>query len=203
MNTLLTDQGDPMNTFLTQLCLYLGLKPEHTELLQERDTRDIWRQLAIWLLVDEEYGVICFAEPSSREREAIQQVADLYIQNCKDVDAWNKAAKDAKEIVDDAKLIANLAKIARDAFFCRAFSQFAAFSSAEFFASSAYTPTMDLSASAMEAAADAFAYATNANIKNDLLKNDFKSKHIAVRKQHFILMADKLIELINAAPLMK
>lgn len=192
-----------MNTLLTELCSYLNIKQEHTALLQERDTSDIWRQLAIWFLVDEEYGVICFAEPSSREREAIQYVADLYIQNCKDVDAWNKAAKDAKEIVDDAKLIANLAEIARDAFFCRAFSKFAAFSSAKFFASSAYTPTMALSTSAIEAAADAFAYATNANIKNDLLKNDLTSKHIAVRKQHFILMADKLIELINAAPMMK
>ena len=173
-------------------------RSQYDKLIAERDTSDVWRQFALWFLVDPDHGVIRFTTPLMGS-SIIMKIAQLYIDNCQDIDAWHKAAKYAKEIADDAKLFANLAKISGDAFFSRAFSEFAAFSSAELFASCAYIPTM--ARSALEAAATAFAYATNANVKTSLLKNDFSSKRIAVFAQHRILMAKKLLELLQLAPL--
>ncbi len=64
-----------MNILLSSLCSHLDLKPEHTALLDERDTSDVWRQFAIWLLVDEEHGVLRFTNPGTPQYKAIQQVA--------------------------------------------------------------------------------------------------------------------------------
>ena len=83
-----------MNILLSSLCSHLHLKPGHTALLNKRDTSDVWRQFVTWLLVDSDDGVIRFTKPGSLQYHAIQQVAQLYIEDCKDADAW-KAAYDA------------------------------------------------------------------------------------------------------------
>ena len=88
---------------IRNLCKYIhkALLPElsedfhidYSDLLRERDTSDIWRQFAIWLLVDSGYGVIRFTNPGTPQYNAINRIAQLYIEDCKDADAW-KAAKD-------------------------------------------------------------------------------------------------------------
>ena len=164
-----------MNTLLAELCLYLGLNPEHTALLNERDTSDVWRQFAIWLLVDEEYGVIRFADPRSRGREEIQQVADLYIQKCKDIESFKVIGKYIRCV--------NNAKSAAEA-------------TATYAAAAAYTSD-DNAMLAATAAATAVAYVT-AYINSFARNTDFFDAAIRV---HFECMANKLLELLQAAPM--
>ncbi len=161
-----------MNTLLAKLCSHLGLKPEHTALLNERDTSDVWRQFAIWLLVDEEYGVIGFTRRGSQLHKVIQQVAQLYIEDCKDRKRW-KAAKDAAWSVDAYEAYAATdAAAATDAGYAGyAAAAAEAASSAAFYAAYAY------------AAAAAAAYAA------------------AASAAHYERMANKLIKLLQAAPL--
>ncbi len=84
-----------MNTSLTILCRYLELRPQYLKLLKERDTSDVWRQFAIWMLVDAEHRVIRFTTPGSEQYHAISKVAKLYTEDCKDITTWKTAAEDA------------------------------------------------------------------------------------------------------------
>jgi len=164
-----------MNTLLTELCSDLNLKPQHIELLDERDTSDVWRQFAIWLLVDEEHGVIRFTNPGSLQREEIQHVADLYIQKCKDIESFKVIGKYIRYV--------NNAKSAAEA-------------TATYAAAAAYTSD-DNAMLAATAAATAVAYVT-AYINSFARNTDFFDAAIRV---HFECMANKLIELLQAAPL--
>ena len=60
------------------------VRSQYDKLIAERDTSDVWRQFAIWLLIDPDHGVIRFSKPDSKQYQAIQDVADLYDENCKD-----------------------------------------------------------------------------------------------------------------------
>jgi hypothetical protein len=60
-------------------------------LLKERDTSDVWRQIAIWILVDPADGVKRLTAPGSEQYDAISNVAQLYTEDCKDIQAWEKA----------------------------------------------------------------------------------------------------------------
>ena len=162
-----------MNTLLAKLCSHLGLKPEHTALLNERDTSDVWRQFAIWLLVDEEYGVIRFTKPDSLQYKAIQQVAQLYINDCEYIKPWRDA-------VDAAWSAAEAASAA--AFYAAARSANYAVWSATHAAWSVAWSAAEAAPKAADAAEDAWSAAATA-------------------AAHYECMADKLIELINAAPL--
>ena len=80
----------------------ISFREEFDATYSGKDISDVWRQFAIWMLVDPEHGVIRFTDFSSRYngnypwgnlRAAIQHVAELYIHDCKDEDQW----KDAKE----------------------------------------------------------------------------------------------------------
>ena len=152
-----------MNTLLTTLCSHLHLKPEHTALLDERDTSDVWRQFAIWVLVGPHDGVIRLTRRGSLQYNAIQRVANLYIQDCKDVDAW-------KEAYDAATY-------------------------------AAYADTAWYALSAAYAACSAAWYAARAADAGNYV-SDVTDSEVA-ESAHYERMADKLIELLQAAPLMK
>lgn len=162
-----------MNTLLAELCSYLDLKPEHTALLHERDTSNIWRQFAIWLLVDEEYGVIRFTKPGTKQCEIILQFAELYIKDCKDKKLWD-VAHAAYSYADD------------DAAFCPT-------AAAWYALSAAYGVAAGYAAHAAYRAARAAAYY--------YADDDDADAWSAATDAHYQRMEDKLIELINAAPL--
>ncbi len=81
-----------MNISLTHLCDYLKIEPQYLKLLSERDTSDVWRQFAIWILADPKHGVWRFTRPGSEQYHAINKVAQLYIDDCKDVQVWEETA---------------------------------------------------------------------------------------------------------------
>ena len=72
------------------------VRSQYKKLIAERDTSDVWRQFAIWFLVDPDHGVIRFTKHDSREYRVIKHVARLYDENCKDRNAWRKATSAAK-----------------------------------------------------------------------------------------------------------
>ena len=166
-----------MNTLLSSLCSHLHLKPEHTALLDERDTSDVWRQFAIWSLVGPDDGVIRFTKPDSLQYNAIVQVAQLYIEDCKDIDAWKAASAAASSASAAAAAAAASASAAWSAAWAAAWA-------AAWSANTSYYAA-DASAAASYAA-DAAGYAAD---------------DAAAADAHYERIADKLIELINAAPL--
>jgi hypothetical protein len=91
-----------MNTSLTEVCKYLEFDKQDLELLEQRDTSDVWRQLAIWILVDPKDGVIRLTKPNSIQYDAISNVAQLYIDDCKDAQVWEDAATAARAATNSA-----------------------------------------------------------------------------------------------------
>ena len=83
------------------------VRSQYDKLIAERDTSDVWRQFAIWFLVDPDHGVIRFTKHDSREYRVIKHVARLYDENCKDRNAWRKAAWDADKAADAADTAAD------------------------------------------------------------------------------------------------
>ena len=67
-------------------------RSQYDKLIAERNTSDVWRQFALWLLIDPDHGVIRFTKYDSKQHAAIQRVARLYDENCKDRKLWDKAA---------------------------------------------------------------------------------------------------------------
>ena len=152
-------------------------------LAQERDTSDVWRQFAIWLLVGPDDGVLRFTEAGSLQYKAINRVADLYINDCKDVDAWQKAG--AKAAYYGSYVYADYAAWhASQAAACAACA-----------AGAPYAARASYAASYAAAAAEAAAYAAaGAHAADDAAWS-------AAKAAHYERMADKLIELLQAAPL--
>ncbi len=165
-----------MNISLATLCSHLDIEPEHTELLNERDTSDVWRQFAIWSLVGPDDGVIRFTKPGTPQYNAINRIAQLYINDCKDIDAWEAAmaAADA-EAPDDTD-----AADAEAAYYAAWCAIADAADAAD--ATDAYIDVITNDVAAAKAASYTAAYDNEANA-------------------YYERMADKLIELINAAPL--
>ena len=88
-------------------------RSQYDKLIAERDTSDVLRQFALWFLVDKDYGVIRFTKPDSKQHAAIQRVARLYDENCKDRELsirFSTAADDAADAFcaacDAAKAVA-------------------------------------------------------------------------------------------------
>ena len=179
-----------MNIQLNQLAVYLvenisndaapHVRSQYDKLIAERDTSDVWRQFALWFLVDPDHGVIRFTKPDSKEHAAINHVAYLYAQNCKDREIWEAAAyyaawADAKS----AEAAAQCAVLtARDAPYSAATA-----------ATAAWAARAVANATAWAArAANATAWAAWAAAN-------------AARLSFYNRMADKLLELLQSAPL--
>ncbi len=95
-----------MNTRLTEVCKYLAFDKQDLELLEQRDTSDVWWQFAIWLLVDPDRGFIRFTKPGSDQHDVITYVAQLYREDCKDLQTWKTAAHAAYTAFDSATTLA-------------------------------------------------------------------------------------------------
>ncbi len=168
-----------MNILLSSLCSHLHLKPGHTALLNKRDTSDVWRQFVTWLLVDSDDGVIRFTKPGSLQYHAIQQVAQLYIEDCKDANAWEAAFYAAEAACAAcANCAANAAYYAAKAAF------YAIYSTAWYAADEADAETACATCAAFDAAWSAYAAAD-------------------AYAAYYERMANKLIELLQAAPMIK
>lgn len=154
---------------------------QRKKLINERDTSDVWRQFAIWLLVDEEYGVIRFTKPDSKQYQVIKNVANLYIDDCKDAERWHAAMAAAEDATDAAY------SAAYPAAWAAASAAYYAAWCAKADAADAYADaTIDAAA---EAATDADPY-----VFADAAYDDEADAH-------FERMANKLIELLQAAPM--
>lgn len=68
---------------------------EVSSLMSKRDTSGVWRQFAIWMLIDPEHGVIKFSEIGSDQYNTIQNVAQLYIDDCKDIEKFRSSCPSA------------------------------------------------------------------------------------------------------------
>ena len=159
---------------------------DYSELLRERDTSDIWRQFAIWLLVDSEYGLISlvkekpiglrllneieeYKEIQKKKRIAIQQVAQLYIDDCKDIVASKVAYDFAIRLRNDCIL------------------------------GNCYTGNSELLT-----AVALCALAASDDISTYLAKSISVAASVSSDSDaHYERMANKLIELLQAAPLME
>lgn len=100
-----------MNELLTRIgnSIYKDLLSEDTQkenakefiekfdsLIKQRDTSDVWRQFVIFMLIDPAYGAIKFTKIGSIQYDAIQRVAQLYIDDCKDADQWRAASSEVE-----------------------------------------------------------------------------------------------------------
>ena len=125
-----------------------------------------------WLLVDPNDGVIKFAK-NDNVRKAIQAVADLFEK---------KMA--GKLVTPEQWEVVRLAAAASASSASSAASAYAASASSDYASASAAASASSAAAFAYADAADAFAYAADA----------------AARKKAFIRQAEKLLELMAAAP---
>ena len=132
-------------------------RQEYDKLIAERDTSDVWRQFAIWLLVDPDDGVIRFTKPDSKEHAAIKNVAYLYSTHCQDRKIWKEAAKVAKAAWNDTMFAEHAADAAVEAAY-EAAKAAAAEAEAAYYARAARAARAALAAArAAEHAADAWA----------------------------------------------
>lgn len=154
-----------------------------------KDTSDVWRQFAIWMLVDKDHGVIKFTKPGTHEHNVIQRVALLYIDNCKDIELWREAVKDAMKadwVADD-----NADKHAGMPVAIEA-----AYAAYNYFAAEHAAMAADHAASACYSA-----WVNNWTAHDDeyddeyLVNNETANDDAAYKK-----MAEKLIELLKQAP---
>jgi hypothetical protein len=140
----------------------------------------VWPKFAVWMLVDSEWGVVRFAR-SARSKEAIRDVAALYARIAEGgevgIDEWKAAAAAAAR---SSAAAASCAVSAATAYIYT--YDYAFFGDA---ANAAANTAANYAAEAH--AAGAFAYASSYGIY----------KHQKVRAAQ----ADKLLELMSAAPL--
>ena len=171
---------------------------QYDKLIAERDTSDVWRQFAIWLLVDPDHGVIRFTKPDSERYQAIKHVAYLYSTHCKDRELWEyaSAAFDADADADAASwAAASAAYYAARAEWSAAYYAHAAAAAAHAAAAAAYYAAAAVKAAAGAAAARA-AYAA-ARAAAWSAEADAWAAAFAEAHRH---MADKLLELLQSAP---
>jgi hypothetical protein len=146
-----------------------------------KDLGNIYKHFFIWLLVDEKDGVIKYAKKDSTKK-AIQDVADLLQKSLLEKVSSEQFREVRKAAAADAAAYAAAyaAYAAADA--AAAYAADAADAAAYAAAAAAYA------ADAAAAAADAAAYAAAAD-----------AAAAAARKKMYSRMADKLIELLQAA----
>ena len=176
-----------MNIKLNELADYLAksvskdaphYRQEYDKLIAERDTSDVWRQFAIWLLVPDD-GVIRFTKPNSKQHAVIKNVAYLYLTHCQDRKIWKAAVKDADADADAAS--------------------WAAASAAYYAARAAWSAAFDAHAHAAAAAAY---YAAAAAVKAAAQVDAADAAYAAAgaTAAAYKHMADKLLELLQSAP---
>jgi hypothetical protein len=100
-NKLLIDLGNYIKNQLTEEKAD-NFHEQYCALIEKCDTSDIWRQFAIWLLLDPDDGVIRFIGSETTQDKAINLIAQLYIDNCRDIELWETAVKTAKSAADAA-----------------------------------------------------------------------------------------------------
>ena len=199
-----------MNIQLNPLAVYLvenisndaapHFRSQYDKLIAERDTSDVWRQFAIWLLVDPDHGVIRFTKHDSPQYRAIKHVARLYAENCKHANVWLKAAWDADKAADAAErttfnvtayTLVAAACAGNDADCNTAWDNVATFRAVVKAADAA----VDAAYAAATDAAKAAAYAVDA-AKAAAYAVDAKAARLSFYKH----MAEKLLELLQLAP---
>ena len=161
------------------------VRSQYDKLIAERDTSDVWRQFAIWLLVDPDHGVIRFTKFDSWKYRAIRHVAYLYSTHCQDRKIWKEAAKVAKAAWNDTMFAEHAADAAADAF-CAACD--AAKSAAAAARSAAYAAVYAVAAYAAAAAKSAAHAAAHA------------ARAAGATAAPYNRIANKLLELLQSAP---
>ena len=159
-------------------------RSQYDKLIAERDTSDVWRQFALWLLIDPDHGVIRFTKYDSKQHAAIQRVARLYDENCKDRKLWDKAAWHTHRATSSA-----------------------AGAAAYYSATAAAKADADADAdawaarAAASAAADSTAWAGHPTAAYYSATAAAKAAAHAARLSFYKHMAEKLLELLQLAPL--
>jgi hypothetical protein len=146
------------------------------------DLENVWRKFMIWLLVDDTAGVIKFAN-TENSRKAIRDVADAFTTSLTTpvpIETWSKLAAAAADAYAYA-----------DAYAADAYA-YAYAADAYAYAADAYAYAADAYAYA-RAAADAYADAYARAAADAYADAD------DARKQHYIAMSIKLIELLKEA----
>jgi hypothetical protein len=149
------------------------------------DLSGVWPKFAQWLLTDPENGVIKFSK-TQNTKDAIQAVSDLYRDGCADPETWVKAriaayvAADVAYAADAAAAVYATATAHASA----AAAAYAAYSAAAS-GDAAYDDYAAYSAAAAHAAYSAAAAA---------------SVDESAKRSARIRQADKLLELMSAAP---
>ncbi len=182
-----------MNTPFATLCKYLLPTHKYHELLKERDTSDVWRQLAIWILVNPKDGFIRFTKPDSDQHDVIKHIAQLYIDDCKDIQTWKTAARAAYAAFDSAA--------ARAATFAARSVAIAAYEDAD----ASYCAALNAFHASASAAEEAYLlsradYTSSANYSAAFLAGA-RAAYVATFAASKAKMRKKLLKLIKAAPL--
>jgi len=144
------------------------------------DLSSVWYQFAHWLLVDEKDGVLRFAK-TDRTKKAIQDVADLYARAGRGEKVATKEWQSARQYAAAATAAA------------------AAYADAAAAYAAAAAPAVD--AAAAYAAADAAAAAPAVDAAAAAAAAAYADAAAAARRKAYKRQADKLIELLMAAPI--
>ena len=173
-------------------------RSQYDKLIAERDTSDVWRQFAIWLLVPDD-GVIRFTKSDSKQHAAINHVAYLYSTHCQDRKIWKEAAKVAKAAWNDTMFAEHAADAAVEAAYEAAKAAAAAWDAA-YYARAARAARAALAAAwAAVHAADKAAAAYYA-ARAAAAEADKAAAGAAAWAEAHRQMADKLLELLQSAP---
>jgi hypothetical protein len=188
------------------------------------DLTNVWRKLMIWLLTDDAEGVVKYAK-NENGRQAIRNVAQLFEKSLTQEVTWSewdivrKAARSYAAAAAAAAAAAYAA--AADAADAAAYAAYAAYAAAAAAAAAyaaaadaadaaAYAAYADADAAAAAAAdadaaaaaadaADAAAYAAAAAAAAAAADAADAAARTSARRQHFIKISNKLIELLKEA----
>jgi hypothetical protein len=168
-----------------------NLNQKYLELLEQRDTSDVWRQFAIWILVDPKHGVRRFTNPGSYQYNVITKVAQLYIDDCKDAQVWEEAAtatfRVAKASCDNSYFAAKAAACAAKVVYC--------ILTTNHFVAADDIDVIGVFINAYQHPEPAMTY-----YHTEVAYNAAADAREVLAFRAAIPLADKLIELINSAP---
>ena len=172
------------------------VRSQYKKLIAERDTSDVWRQFAIWLLVDPDHGVIRFTKYDSKQYRSIRHVTRLYDENCKDRNAWDKATRHTHRAAACAAWADRAAASAAyyAAYYATADTAWSAYAAAHAAALAADAAAWDIAGNSA-AWADANAGAWSA-AEAAARSAAAAAAHVAAHNR----MAEKLLELLQLAP---
>ena len=171
------------------------VRSQYDKLIAERDTSDVWRQFAIWLLIDPDHGVIRFTKSDSKQHAAINHVAYLYSTHCQDRKIWKEAAKVAKAAWNDTMFAEHAADAAVEAAYEAAKAAAAAWDAAYYARAARAARAAWAAVHAADKAVAAYYAARAADAEADKAAAGAAAWAEAHRR-----MADKLLELLQSAP---